>query len=499
MVTDRQVRLLRSKRMEGKTLEVAAAAAGMSERTARAWQRGAMPSATKKERTWRTRPDPFAEVWSSDVEPLLRGDEGGRLQATTIIDHLIGRYPGRFEPGQVRTLQRHLRRWRAMHGPEREVFFPQAHQPGFLGSLDFTHTGELKITIAGVAYVHLLFQFVMAWSGWRHVAIALGETYEALLSGLQGALWSLGGVPRRVRLDNMSAATHELVSTGGRTLTRRFAHVVDHYDFEASRIEPGEAHQNGIAEKAHDLLKTALDQALIVRGSRDFATIEAYLVFVREIVERRFHRGREAAISEERAALAPLPAHRLPEYTRVSAKVRRWSTVHVAGRVYSVPSRLIGHEVDARVHPDVVEIWLGGSLLETMPRLRGDQNHRIDYRHVIWSLVRKPGAFAAYRYREDLFPTVTFRRAYDALRVGRGDRADVEYVRILHLAASTSESAVERALVARLAEHAPFDYVAVKALAQPAAPEVPHVEISVPDLRDYDHLIVVDHTHGDAA
>lgn len=477
--------------MEGHKLEAAAAAAGMSERAARKWQRGAMPSATKKQRTWRTRPDPFAEVWNADVEPLLRADEEGRLQATTVIEQLMARHPGQFEPGQVRTLQRHIRRWRAMHGPEKEVFFPQEQQPGYLAAMDFTHCTELKVTIAGVAFVHLLFQFVMAWSGWRHVALAFGETYEALLSGLQGALWSIGGVPRRIRLDNMSAATHELVATGGRTLTRRFAHVVDHYDFEASRIEPGEAHQNGVAEKAHDLLKTALDQALIVRGSRDFATVAAYVAFVHGVVDHRFHRGREAAIAEERAALAPLPAHRLPEYTKVSAKVRRWSTVHVSGRVYSVPSRLIGHEVDARVHPDVVEIWLGGDLLETMPRLRGDQNHRIDYRHVIWSLVRKPGAFAAYRYREDLFPTVTFRRAYDALRVGRGDRADVEYVRILHLAASTSESAIEQTLAALLEQGVPFDYAEVKVRAQPAAFEVPHVEVALPDLRDYDHLIVL--------
>jgi len=189
--------------------------------------------------------------------------------------------------------------------------------------------------------------------------------------------------------------------------------------------------------------------------------------------------------------LKPLPEHRLPEYTKVDVVVRRWSTVHVAKRVYSVPSRLIGHALEARVHPDVVEIWLGNSLLETMPRLRGAEQHRIDYRHVIWSLVRKPGAFAAYRYREDLFPTLTFRRAYDALRKGRGDRADVEYVRILHLAASTSEADVVRALDALLDQGVPFDYAAVKALAHPAESEVPHVDIGVPDLVAYDELITM--------
>jgi hypothetical protein len=189
--------------------------------------------------------------------------------------------------------------------------------------------------------------------------------------------------------------------------------------------------------------------------------------------------------------LKPLPPHRLPEYTQVDVVVRRWSTVHIAKRVYSVPSRLIGHALEARIHPDVVEIWLGDTRLETMPRLRGAQQHRIDYRHVIWSLVRKPGAFAAYRYREDLFPSLTFRRAYDALRQGRGDRADVEYVRILHLAASTSEADVARALDKLLDQALPFDYAAVKALAHPGQTQVPHVEIGAPTFEAYDALIAM--------
>lgn len=475
--------------MQGQTLEAAAAAAGMSERSARTWQDGPMPSATTTARTWRTRPNPFAAVWATEIEPFLRGDEDGDLLATTLMDELCRRHPGEFQPGQVRTLQRQVRRWRAEHGPHQDVMFPQDHQPGQLGAFDFTHCEELGVTIAGVMFVHLMFQFVLAWSGWRYIAIAMGETYEALLSGLQGALWELGGVPARIRQDNLSAATHELVETNGRTLTKRFAQVVEHYDFESSRIQPGEAHENGVAEKANDLLETALNQALLLRGSREFSTVEAYLAFARAVVDERFHRDRVDELAHERTVLKPLPEHRLPEYTKVDVVVRRWSTVHVAKRVYSVPSRLIGHALEARVHPDVVEIWLGNSLLETMPRLRGSQQHRIDYRHVIWPLVRKPGAFAAYRYREDLFPTLTFRRSYDALRTGRGDRADVEYVRILHLAASTSEADVGRALDMLLEQGVPFDYAAVKALACPVASDVPHVDIGAPDLLAYDELI----------
>jgi len=226
-----------------------------------------------------------------------------------------------------------------------------------------------------------------------------------------------------VRQDNLSAATHQLAKTGGRGLTRRFADVVEHYGFDPSRIRPGESHENGVVEKAHHLLKSALEQALLLRGIRDFPSVEAYMAFVGQVVEETFHQGREARLAEERAVLKPLPSSRVPEYTRVVVDVRKWSTVPVAGHIYSVPSRLIGHEVEARVYADVVEIRYANKTVETMPRLRGESGHRIDYRHVIWSLVRKPGAFAAYRYREDLFPSLVFRRAYDALRERRGDRA----------------------------------------------------------------------------
>jgi hypothetical protein len=490
MVSDRQVRVLRKKRMEGKTLEAAAAAAGMSERTARTWQRGPLPSETKQPRTWRTRPDPFVEVWATEVEPLLVADHKGELEAKTIFEELVRKKPGVFEPGQLRTLQRRIREWRAQHGPEREVYFPQEHVPGRTASMDFTHATELGVTIAGVLFVHLFFQLVLAYSGWRFVELAFGETFEALVKGLQGGLWALGGVPERIRQDNLSAATHELAKTSGRTLTRRFAEVVAHYGFHASRIQPGESHENGIVEKAHHLLKSALEQALLLRGSRDFPTVEAYMAFVGRVVQEKFHQGREARLAEERAVLRPLPSSRVPEYTRVLVTVRKWSTIPVAGRTYSVPSRLIGHEVEARLFADVVEVRYAGKVVETMPRLRGECAHRIDYRHVIWSLVRKPGAFAAYRYREDLFPSLVFRKAYDGLRERRGDRADVEYVRVLHLAASTGERAVEQALSALLERGEAFDYAAVKALAQPETPAVPTLRIGAPDLGQYDALLL---------
>jgi len=489
MVTDAQVRLLRQKMIEGKTLEAASAAAGMSVRTGRTWKTGPLPSKTKQARDWRTRVDPFADVWERDVVPLLAADARGVLDGTTLMAVLDERYPGRFAAGQLRTLQRRLRDWRAEQGPTKEVFFEQVHPPGREAACDFTHATGLGVTIAGRIFEHLLFQLILSFSKWRHVCLAYSETFEALVAGVQSALWALGGVPHVLRSDNLSAATHEL-RDGGRSLTQRFAAVLDHYGMRSTRIMPGEAHQNGVAEKANDLLKRALAQALVIRGSSDFAAIADYEHFVQDVVERTLNRASRERMADERAMLLPLPSSKVPTYSTYEATVRKWSTIRVSKRTYSVPSRLIGHTLMARVHPDIVEVFYRDKLVQTMERLRGEQEHRIDYRHVIWSLVRKPGAFARYRYREDLFPSLEFRRAYDALAASRGIRADVEYVRILHLAASTMESTVEAALRVLLDLGASFDYADVQRLAAPHKTGHPVVNIAAPDLASYDAFLV---------
>jgi hypothetical protein len=491
MVTDAQVGLLRQKRMEKKTQETAAAAAGMSVRSGRKWEAGPIPSETKKQRGWRTRADPFAAVWATVILPLLVADEKRVLEATTLLDVLNERHPGEFTAGQARTLQRRLRDWRAVNGPEKEVFFEQQHVPGREASIDFTHCDELGVTVAGEPFPHLLFEFVLSFSKWLWACIAFAETFEALTTGVQGALWDLGAAPSVLRSDNLSAATHELKLTGGRTLTTRFRGVLDHYGLRSTRIQPGESHENGIAEQRHYRSKKALAQALLLRGSSDFESEAAYRAFVADLIAKdNLKRNVGPALDEERKHLRALPSSPVPGYTIVPSRVRKWSTIRVGRKTYSVPSRLIGHRITARLHPDIVEVYYHDELVLTMPRLHGDDDHRIDYRHVIWSLVRKPGAFARYRYREDLFPSLTFRRAYDALVARRGDRADVEYVRILHLAASTMESLVEAALVALLDAGEAFDYAAVKVRCTPEPRPYPSVMIGEPDLSVYDRLLV---------
>lgn len=474
--------------MDGKTQAAAAAAAGMSLRTAREWDTGPAPSVTKQIRDWRTRPDPFAAVWTTEVEPLLQRDLKGVLEAKIVLELLRTKHPDQFPPGQARTLQRRFREWRALHGPEPEVFFEQVAVPGREAAIDFTHGTDLGVTIAGEPLPHLLFEFVLSYSHWTWVSVAFGETFEALVAGVQGALWALGAVPAVLRSDNLSAATHELKQSNGRDLTRRFRAVLDHYGLRSSRITPGRAHENGVAEQAHRRLTSLVAQALLVRGHAAFADLASYEAFVQEVVAYWRNRPAAARLAEERPALHALPAAAMPSYTTYWPVVRRWSTIRVAHRTYSVPATLMGHTVEARVHPNVVEVRYRDQVVQTMPRLRGEDEHRIDYRHVIGWLVRKPGAFARYRYREDLYPSVTFRRAYDALARTHGERADVEYLRILQLAATAGETRVADALAALVDQADGFDYVAVQARVVPRVLTIPVVHIPPPDLRVYDAL-----------
>jgi len=491
LVNDRQVKLYRKKRSAGKTQEAAAAAAGICPKTARKWEVGTLPSIVKKSkepRSWRTRPDPLAQVWEPHVVPLLVEDTEGKLQATTILETLKKQQgEEKVSDNILRTLQRRVEGWRAMNGPGKEVFFPQAHPPGREGQIDFTHAEELGITVAGQPFPHLYFEFILSFSGWRFAEICFGETFEALVKGTQDALWDLGGLMAVLRSDNLSAATYQL--KGERKPTKRFQAVLDHLTIDYTRINAGHSNENGKVEKAHDVFKTAVDQALIVRGSREFPTVKAYAAFVEEIRQRL--NSKVAALFEvERQHLRPLPACRVPEFTDTVIKVRKFSTIRVGRNVYSVPSNLIGQKVTARLHPDRLQVLYRGRVALDCPRLRGQNQQRIDYRHIIHSLVRKPGAFARYCYREELFPTLAFRRGYDALRQVRGDRADIEYLRILHLAAETLESEVETALVLLLEQGKPFDYREVQSLIDLAPrSDMSHHMVLIPDLTRFDNLL----------
>jgi hypothetical protein len=472
---------------KGMPLSTAAAKAGMSEPTARKYRKvGRMPRELKKTHDWRTRPDPFTEVWP-EIEGFLERDAG--LQAKTVFEELQRSYPDRFPWGQLRTLQRRFRDWHALRGPEREIFFPQIHSPGEQGQSDFTSMNALGVTIVGTPLKHMIYHFVLPYSNWEYASICYSESFESLSDGLQGALWTLGAVPFAHRTDNLSAATHELIRTRGRGFTARYTELLDHYGMKPSKNNPGNAHENGDAEQAHFRFRNAVDQRMRLLGRRDFATIEEYRDFLGTIAHER-NMSRTEKLQQELERMRPLPARRLDAFREVEATVARSSVVRILHNSYSVPSRLIGHRLKARIYADSIDLFYRGQVVERLERIRGTDNHRIDYRHMVHSLVRKPGAFRRFVYREDMFPSVVFRKTYDALVEKSSKWADLEYLRILHLAAMTLESRVEAALEKLLAEGKVPEYDAVRCLADPA--EViawPQIEIQPPDLTAYDQLI----------
>jgi transposase len=470
---------------EAETLERAALKSGMSENTARRYRDGAPPKGERPARGYRTRADPFETVWA-DVEKMLEAAPG--LEAKTILERLLERPDGVFTEGQLRTLQRKIRRWRTEHGPHKEVMFPQQHRPGEYGQSDFTSMNDLRIMIGGEPFDHLVYHFVLPYSRWETGMVCFSESFETLIGGFQRAVSELGRVPHKHRTDNLSAATHDL-KDGRRAFNERYLGAMVHYGVEADRNTPGRAHENGSVEQAHHRFKRAVEQALLVRGTREFADRAGYEVFLREIFAGR--NKRRTALGDDLRGMNELPPMRIEDFRRERVRVSRFSTIRAATNTYSVSSRLIGEEIELRLYAETIEVWHGQRLVATMERQRGRGNVAIDYRHVIWSLVRKPGAFARYRYREALFPTLTFRRAYDALRERLGSRADVEYVRILHLAASTSQAAVETTLEELLAGGELHDYAQVRAASVPEPVQVPACALEPPDLSAYDAITAV--------
>jgi hypothetical protein len=428
---------------KGKSLKLSAAKSEMSEQTARKYKNsGQYPSQMRVEHSWRTRQDPFADVWEEKIKPLLEANPG--LEGKTILGYLQREYPGKYQDSQLRTLQRRIKEWRATEGPAKEVFFAQNHYPGDLGASDFTHMTSLGITIGGRSFPHLLYHFVLTYSNWETGMICFSESFESLSAGVQNALWELGGVPKRHRTDRLSAAVQK--PDHPEEFTSRYQALLNHYDIKGEKIQPGKGNENGDVEQSHYRFKEAVDQALMLRGHRDFASEEDYIKFLREIFRGR-NSGRQKRFQEELRVLKALPRKRFLDYQELEAHVNSFSMIRAACNSYSVDSRLIGEWVKVRLYAHFLEVWYGQRFIETLPRLKGKFHYRVCYRHIIDWLVRKPGAFENYRYKKDLFPSTYFRLAYDFLRSRKSkDVANKEYLKILYLAARESEVKVETAL-----------------------------------------------------
>ncbi len=375
-----------------------------------------LPSQKKVPRD-RRRPDPLAELWESEIVPML--DAGGSyLRAVAIFDEMRRRHP-ELGDGVRRTLERRIREWRAVHGADREVIFRQTHEPGVQGLSDFTDMNDLGITVAGIALDHRLYHFRLVYSGFEHAHVVLGgESFVALAEGLQDALWTLGGTPREHRTDSLSAAFKNLDEAAKKDQTRRYEALCEHYGMTPSRNNRGVAHENGSIESSHGHLDKVIKDAMLLRGTSDFTDIASYRRFIAEISSR--HNARNSKrIAIERAELQPLPEKRTTDYEEVLVTVTSSSGFTLKRVFYTVPSRLIGHRLRAHLYDDRLDLFIGGTPLMTLPRGRpkpdGGYGAVVDYHHVIHSLKRKPMALLDLVYRDQIFPRQVYARTFEFL------------------------------------------------------------------------------------
>jgi len=438
-----------SNRKQGQTQEQASAKAGVSERSARRIEGGQISVLGHTERHWRTRKDPFAEVWDSEVVALLERQPA--LDATTLFEDLQDRHRGKFSNGKKRTFQRRVKAWKALHGPDKEVMFRQVQEPGRQGLSDFTELKDVAVSIAGEPLAHRLYHFRLAYSGWSHVTVVLGgESFSALAEGLQEALWRLGGAPLEHRTDSLSAAYKNLSPDAHRDLTERYEDLCAHYAMVATRNNRGVSHENGAVESPHGHIKRRIAQALLLRESTDFATLEDYRQWLDALVGR-FNRRCSEALAIEREKLQALPARRTTDYSEQVVPVTTSATIEVKRVLYSVPARLIGERLRLHIFDDRIEAFVGSTRAVTLPRVYAVNHERarcIDYRHLIGALARKPQAFRYSQLREDLLPNATYRAIWQHIDGHLEARAACK--RIVGILALAARADCEQALGAYL-------------------------------------------------
>jgi hypothetical protein len=500
-ITVQQKRMFMRFRAEGNTPQLAAAKTGFSIATAyRIEHEPDQPSAPRLPRGSR-RPDPLAAVWDAEVVPMLSAAPG--LRAVGVLEELARRHP-ELDLGIRRTLERRIKLWRGLNGPDQDVMFRQIHPPGEQGLSDFTDLADLGVIVAGSVLDHILYHFRMAHSGFEHGHVILGgESYSALAVGLQNALFALGGAPLQHRTDSLSAAFRNLDHDAIEDLTTRYGALCAHFDMAPTRNNTGVAHENGTIESSHGHIKKTIADALLLRGSRTFEGLAAYRRFIDELFARHNAR-RSKAISIERATLRPLPADRTIDYEETLVRVTSSSGFVLRKVFYSVPARMIGQRLRVRLYDDRLDCFLGGSRVLSLARGRADHTsgkhgHVIDYHHVIHALRRKPAALRNLVYRDQLFPRPAYARAYEALTERRSDKAackiTVELLGLAHDCACEAELA--RVLETELDAGRLPSLDLLRERFRPVSVAVPVVVIEAVSLGLYDELGTI--SRGDAA
>jgi transposase InsO family protein len=497
-LTKLQVKLYMDSKLKCGTQIAASARTGISVSSACRMEKGSL-TGNKREIYWQTRADPFVGVWKSVILPKLT--QHPKMLAITILEFLQEIFPNQYPDNLLRTLQRKLKKWRALHGPEKEVIFNQEHFPGRMGISDFTELKGVTITINGQVFVHLLYHFRLSYSGWSFVKVVQGgESYTALTEGLQEALWRLGGSPREHRTDSLSAAFKNLSKDDADDVTKSYREFCGYYKMVATRNNRGVSHENGSIESPHGHVKRRIVQALMLRGSHDFADVKSYQDWIDTVVSN--HNRRNAKEVEfERQSLQKLPLYKTTDFTEVVVKVHCSSTIEIQRVIYSVPSRLIGEMLRAHLYQDRIDLCFGSTKVLTLKRLYCSKNSKcrsariksVDYKHVIHSLHKKPQAFRSSQIRNELLPNEKFRFIWEHINKTMAPREACKFiVGILYIADKYNcEDDVGTYVADLIHDKKPLSMVAIERRYRKSENYVPEITINQHPLKDYDQLLGV--------
>lgn len=491
MMTDYQVKCLF--KYYGKTFHIGYSAmkSDMDRKTAAKYiESGSLPSELDKNRDWRTRKDPLSKIWET-AEAFV--SDSPDLEAKALFDHLMEIHPDKLDESHLRTFQRRIKSWRLSKGNNQEVFFDQNRRPGECMELDWTDMNELKIFVAGEIYLHKLIHLVLPFSNYEGVVRCRSESILSIKKILKHFLYAINATPTFLQVDNSSAATHQIKKDAKeRVFNDELVKISEYYGFSLRATNVDSPNENGDVESLNGHLKRRVNQALLIRGSREFNTMEDYDIFLKKIIEKA-NRSRFEKLNEELKVMKAIPKNPLPEYQENYVTVRSGSTVNIKKVTYSVPSRLIDSTLKAKIYENSIELYDGMTCVHRFPRVLGDGRAVINYRHIIHSLIRKPLAFPNYRYKEEMYPSIIFRTAFDKLVAAHGERkAVLDYLRILKLATETMEYEVEAALSLILeSAQLKMSYEEVESLLNLEKKSLSDTIVGklVPDLTSYDDLI----------
>lgn len=498
-INKQQVKLYMKYRNEiGLNQEASAAKVEISTRTARTIEQGKHHTQVpKKRRQYKTRFSALDSIWDSVLVPML--EKNPDLQAKTLFLYLERTHQDAlgkpiYKIGLLRTLQRRTAFWKAIHGKEKEIMFPQEHVPGQQGLSDFTHFNTSKITLAGKPFKHMFYHFRLVYSKWSYLKVIRGgESFQALSEGLQEALNHLGGAPQEHRTDSLSAAFKNLSADAKADMTQQYEALCSHYQMVPTRNNKGAKHENGSVESSHGHLKNRIAQELILRGSHDFSCVEEYEKWIHQIVH--LYNNRHTKNFElEKQSLRPLPANKTNDFEIKSIKVSGLSILIIKSMKYSVPSQLSGHTITLHIYQHKIEGYLGCTQVLNLKR-KYQEEHKssyvIDYHHVIHALIKKPGAFRFCKYKNEILPNENYREIWKYLdETEPRQSASKTLLRILKLAADYDcEEALGNYLMNLIYNQQTLNIEEIENKFNTCNPSLPQVECKQHSLRDYDHLL----------